>query len=58
MPSNPVWQGRIAEGLDPRAKALNDSLRFDGRLWPEEIALSRAYAQSLSECGVLDADSL
>jgi len=55
--AKPVWQGRIAEGLDPRAKALNDSLAFDRRLWPEELALSRAYAQSLRECGVLDADS-
>ncbi len=58
MSSNPVWQGRISEGLDPRAQALNDSLRFDGRLWPEELTLSRAYAQSLHECGVLDAESL
>ena len=55
--TTPVWQGRISEGLDPRAKALNDSLRFDRRLWPEELDLSRAYAQSLRECGVLDADS-
>jgi argininosuccinate lyase len=58
QPTNPVWQGRIAEGLDPRAKALNDSLRVDRRLWPEELELSRAYAQSLHECGVMDAESL
>jgi argininosuccinate lyase / amino-acid N-acetyltransferase len=58
MSSSPVWQGRITEGLDPRARALNDSLSFDARLWPEELQLSRAYAQSLRDCGVLDADSL
>jgi argininosuccinate lyase / amino-acid N-acetyltransferase len=57
MPADAVWQGRIAGGLDPRAKKLNDSLPVDRRLWPEELALSRAYAATLRECGVLnDAD--
>jgi argininosuccinate lyase/amino-acid N-acetyltransferase len=52
-----VWAGRLAAGLDPRAQRLNDSLPVDGRLWPEELALSRAYATTLHECGVLsDAD--
>ncbi|HTR96564.1 MAG TPA: argininosuccinate lyase [Candidatus Acidoferrales bacterium] len=50
-----VWAGRLAAGLDPRAQRLNDSLRIDGRLWPEEIALSRAYGATLLECGVLTA---
>jgi argininosuccinate lyase / amino-acid N-acetyltransferase len=49
-----VWRARIAAALDPRARALNDSLATDRRLWPEELALSRAYARSLVECGVLD----
>jgi len=49
----PVWQGRLATGLDPRASALNDSLAVDRRLWPEELLLSQAYAQTLTECGVL-----
>jgi argininosuccinate lyase/amino-acid N-acetyltransferase len=52
-----VWAGRLAAGLDPRAQRLNDSLPIDGRLWPEELALSRAYATTLHECGVMtDAD--
>jgi argininosuccinate lyase len=54
----PVWQGRIGAGLDPRAKLLNDSLPVDRRLWPEELALSRAYAQAIAECGVLSPDDL
>ena len=57
-PTNPVWGGRIAEGLDPRAKALNDSLPFDARLWSEELALSRAYAHALRDSGVLGAEEL
>ncbi|MBI1798953.1 MAG: argininosuccinate lyase, partial [Candidatus Eisenbacteria bacterium] len=53
-----VWQGRLATGLDPRARALNDSLTVDRRLWPEELLLSRAYGESLAECGVLDRNAL
>jgi len=30
-----VWSARLGEGLDPRARALNDSLPIDRRLWPE-----------------------
>jgi argininosuccinate lyase/amino-acid N-acetyltransferase len=47
-----VWRGRLG-GLDPRARALNDSLPIDRRLAPEELILSRAYARSLVECGVM-----
>ena len=50
-----VWRGRLASGLDPRAQALNDSLAVDKRLWPEELALTRAYAPALHEAGVLSA---
>ncbi len=48
-----VWTGRLAAGLDPRAQRLNDSLPVDKRLWPEELAMSRAYATTLATCGVL-----
>ena len=50
-----VWRGRLGE-LDPRARRLNDSLPVDQRLWPEELALSRAYAVALVEAGVMTAD--
>src|SRR6266852_2693330 len=52
-PAEAVWQGRLSAGLDPRAQRLNDSLPVDGRLVPEELALSRAYATTLAECGVM-----
>ena len=48
-----VWQGRLAASLDPRAQRLNDSLPVDARLVGEELALSRAYAVTLAECGVM-----
>jgi argininosuccinate lyase len=56
-----VWSARLEGGLHPLARALNDSLPVDRRLWPEELALTRAYAASLVECGVMteaDAEAL
>ena len=50
-----VWKGRLSAGLDPRAQRLNDSLPVDGRLVGEELALSRAYAMTLAECGIMTA---
>jgi argininosuccinate lyase/amino-acid N-acetyltransferase len=58
QPSKAVWQGRITAGLDARAQKLNDSLPVDRRLWPEELALSRAYARAIAEAGVLDRGEL
>jgi argininosuccinate lyase / amino-acid N-acetyltransferase len=58
QPPAEVWRGRLASGLDPRAQALNDSLKVDQRLWPEELALTRAYAPALHEAGVLDASEM
>ena len=57
-PPAEVWRGRLASGLDPRAQALNDSLAVDRRLWPEELALTRAYGPALQEAGVLTAPEL
>jgi argininosuccinate lyase len=53
MPSEQVWRGRVVADLEPSARALNDSLPVDRRLWPEEIELSRAWAQVVAEAGVL-----
>jgi hypothetical protein len=55
VPRQDVWRGRITTGLDPRASALCDSLSVDQRLWPEELLLSRAYAATLAECGIMSA---
>ncbi len=52
-PVSEVWRGRLAAGLDPRARRMNDSLPVDGRLWKEELLLTDAYGRSLHECGIL-----
>src|SRR3954452_19657800 len=49
--------GRFAEPQDPLFRALNTSLGFDRRLWPEDVAQSRAHAEMLAARGIIsDAD--
>jgi argininosuccinate lyase len=39
---------RFAEPQDPVFRALNTSLPFDQRLWPQDVAQSRAHAEMLA----------
>ena len=39
---------RFSEPQDERFRALNSSLAFDRRLWPYDIAQSRAHARMLA----------
>ena len=49
-----LGQARLAEPQAAGFRALNDSLSFDRRLWPEDIAASRAHASMLAECGIIE----
>ncbi len=51
-----LWGGRFTQGPDQRFKDFNDSLKFDYRMALEDIEGSQAWAQALSEVGVLSAD--
>jgi argininosuccinate lyase len=44
---------RFAEPPDPAFQALNRSLGFDRRLWPHDVAQSRAHAGMLAAIGVI-----
>ena len=44
---------RFAEPQDPDFRALNASIDFDRRLWPHDIAQSRAHARMLAVCGII-----
>ncbi|HEV2819540.1 MAG TPA: argininosuccinate lyase [Solirubrobacteraceae bacterium] len=46
---------RTATDPDAAFKALNDSLAFDVRLWPFDVAQSRAHARMLAAQGIVDA---
>ena len=45
---------RFREPQDPAFEALNASIGFDRRLWPHDIAQSRAHARMLCEQGVIE----
>ncbi len=51
MPSTP-------EPQDPLFARLNASIDFDRRLWPQDIAVSKAHIVALRDVGVLDGDEL
>jgi argininosuccinate lyase len=44
---------RFAEPQDPAFQALNTSLGFDRRLWPYDVAQSRAHARMLAARGII-----
>ncbi len=47
---------RFSEPQDPAFQALNTSLGFDQRLWPHDIAQSRAHATMLAAQGIIGED--
>jgi argininosuccinate lyase len=52
---------RFAEPQDPDFRRINSSLAFDQRLWPEDIAQSRAHVSMLESAGIIageDRDAL
>ena len=51
-----LWGGRFGLGPAPAFDALNNSIGIDFRLWPFDIALSKAWAVGLWNAGVLTLD--
>ncbi len=51
-----LWGGRFGGGPAPAFDALNNSIGIDFRLWPFDIALSKAWAVGLWNAGVLTLD--
>ena len=48
---------RFTQPQHPDFQAMNTSLSFDRRLWPYDIAQSRAHTRMLAACGIItDAD--
>ena len=44
---------RLPDPQDPLFRRLNSSIEFDRRLWPQDIAGSRAHVEALRAAGVL-----
>src|SRR4051794_36530759 len=49
---------RLPDPQDPLFVRLNSSLRFDRRLWPQDIAGSKAHLGALRKLEVIDDDEL
>ena len=54
--SGKAWGGRFAGTTDPRVEAFTESISFDARLAPHDVAGSNAHATMLHEVGLLTAD--
>jgi argininosuccinate lyase len=48
-----MWGGRFALGPAEALNALNRSLPVDHRLWPQDVAASKAWVHALARAGVL-----
>ncbi|MEM7810419.1 MAG: argininosuccinate lyase [Planctomycetota bacterium] len=51
-----AWGGRFSGTSDPRVEAFTESISFDARLAPYDVAGSKAHATMLAEVGLLTAD--
>ena len=51
-----MWAGRFAKALDKEADDFNSSIRFDCRMYRQDIAGSIAHAKMLNKCGILTDD--
>ena len=54
--SHQMWGGRFSLGPSEALDALNRSLPVDHRLWPQDVAASKAWVHALGRVGVLTPD--
>jgi argininosuccinate lyase len=50
-----LWAGRFSKETDKRVNDFNSSIRFDSRMYKDDIEGSIAHATMLGECGVITA---
>ena len=53
-----LWQGRFQKALDPKTNDFNSSIRFDSRMFREDIAGSIAHATMLCAQGIISSKDL
>ncbi len=54
--SEPLWGGRFSKGPSEALAELSRSIQYDQRLWPHDIACTRAHAANLERAGLISAD--
>ena len=50
-----LWGGRFSAGTDKSVDDFNSSIRFDARLYKQDIEGSIAHARMLGKCGIIPA---
>jgi argininosuccinate lyase len=50
-----LWGGRFGAGPDEAFDRINSSLAVDRRMWPQDVAASRAHARMLGARGIIPA---
>ena len=53
MSGEKLWHGRFAAPTDETLETFSESLSFDWRLYPEDIAQSRAHCEMLVKQGII-----
>lgn len=53
-----MWAGRFQKALDEKADDFNSSLRFDCRMYAQDIQGSIAHATMLAKQGILPKDEV
>ena len=53
-----MWAGRFAKTLDKTADDFNSSLKFDCKMYEQDIKGSMAHATMLAQCGVLSSSDV
>jgi argininosuccinate lyase len=51
-----IWGGRFQDAADAVLEAINVSIDFDQRLWPQDIAASLAHVAMLADCRIVSRD--
>lgn len=51
-----LWGGRFAASTDKSVDDFNSSIRFDARLYKQDIRGSMAHAEMLGKCGIIPVD--
>ena len=53
-----LWKGRFSKEIDPKTNDFNSSIKFDSRMYKEDIDGSIAHATMLCAQGIISADDL
>ena len=54
--STKMWAGRFTKETDERVNDFNSSIKFDARMYRQDIEGSVAHATMLGECGIISLD--